>query len=190
VGATAFSGVHERGDGLEAIAIQWHAARSGSGRLVVIEGQPGIGKTGLLRTARARLGSEVARVLAACAGELEASTTRLRAATRRSSASARADDASLVFSTFLARWIEDAPGLPVVATRPAGPKGRALLVQLVADPAARVLRPASLSRAPSRSGAGRRWRPMSIIDASSPTATRSIRRSPTRSRASSSRSRS
>ncbi|HKA95890.1 MAG TPA: AAA family ATPase, partial [Streptosporangiaceae bacterium] len=47
------------------------AARSGSGRFVVIEGSAGIGKTRLLAEARAIAGSAGMRVLAARGGELE-----------------------------------------------------------------------------------------------------------------------
>src|SRR5215468_8373277 len=48
-----------------------HAARSGGGRFVVIEGTAGIGKTRLLAEARAIAGSAELRVLAARGGELE-----------------------------------------------------------------------------------------------------------------------
>ena len=67
----ASQGLHERDDELSAIEAEWHAARAGSGRLVVIEGPAGIGKTGLLRAARAAVVADDARVLAARAGELE-----------------------------------------------------------------------------------------------------------------------
>ena len=58
-----------------------------------------------------------------------------------------ADDASLAFLAFLMRRLEDVPALLVVATRPAHAEGRMALVELVADPAARLLRPRSLSQA-------------------------------------------
>jgi DNA-binding NarL/FixJ family response regulator len=54
--------------GLQALA---DAARSGGGRLVVIEGTAGIGKTRLLAETRAMAGSAGMRVLAARGGELE-----------------------------------------------------------------------------------------------------------------------
>jgi hypothetical protein len=47
------------------------AARSGGGRLVVIEGSAGIGKTRLLAEARAIAGSAGMRVVAAPGGALE-----------------------------------------------------------------------------------------------------------------------
>ena len=53
---------------LEALA---EAARSGGGRLVVIEGSAGIGKTRLLAEARAIAGGAGMRVLAARGGEFE-----------------------------------------------------------------------------------------------------------------------
>ena len=54
--------------GLHALA---NAARQGGGRLVVIEGSVGIGKTRLLAEARAIAGSSGMRVLAARGGEFE-----------------------------------------------------------------------------------------------------------------------
>jgi predicted ATPase len=71
VGANAPLGLHERDRELAAIEAEWQLARTGSGRLVVIEGPAGIGKTGLLRAARAAIISDEVRVLAARAGELE-----------------------------------------------------------------------------------------------------------------------
>ena len=55
MGGDASPQLHERDAELAAIAAEWQAARTGSGRLVVVEGPAGIGKTGLLRAARAEV---------------------------------------------------------------------------------------------------------------------------------------
>ena len=71
MGGDASPQLHERDAELAAIAAEWQAARTGSGRLVVVEGPAGIGKTGLLRAARAAVVSDGVQVLTARAGELE-----------------------------------------------------------------------------------------------------------------------
>ena len=71
MGGDASPELHERDAELAAIAAEWQAARTGSGRLVVVEGPAGIGKTGLLRAARAEVVSDEVQVLTARAGELE-----------------------------------------------------------------------------------------------------------------------
>ena len=192
--------IYERDTELAAIGEDWRSARTGAGRLVIVEGPPGIGKTGLLRAARAIVARDDAQVLTARAGELErhfpfglvhqlldavvyAATADERerlfggAAELAAGLFAReqaagdqdaevfprlhglfwlmanvagrrpllvmvddaqwADDASLAFLAFLARRLEDAPILLVIATRPARAEGRDLLTQLVGDPSAR-----------------------------------------------------
>ena len=52
------------------------------------------------------------------------------------------DEPSLQFLGFLARRVEATPMLLLVATRPINEAARPALTQLVADPAAEVLRPA------------------------------------------------
>jgi DNA-binding CsgD family transcriptional regulator len=64
-------GLHERDAELAAVEAEWQAARAGSGRLVIVEGPAGIGKTEVLRAVRAVIVSEEVRVLTARAGELE-----------------------------------------------------------------------------------------------------------------------
>src|SRR5215218_7912589 len=49
------------------------AIDAGTGRLVIVHGAPGIGKTELLRTARRRAAARGVRVLSAQGSELEAS---------------------------------------------------------------------------------------------------------------------
>ena len=71
MGVNAPPGLHERELELAAFEAEWQVARAGSGRLVVIEGPAGIGKTRLLRAARDAIMSDGVRVLAARAGELE-----------------------------------------------------------------------------------------------------------------------
>ena len=68
---TTSARLHERDGELAAINAEWRATSAGSGRLVIIEGPPGIGKTGLLRAVRAEIAAEEVRVLAGRAGELE-----------------------------------------------------------------------------------------------------------------------
>ncbi len=68
---TASPALHERDAELAVIEAEWQASRAGSGRLVVIEGPAGIGKTGLLRAVRAAIACEAVPVLTARAGELE-----------------------------------------------------------------------------------------------------------------------
>jgi class 3 adenylate cyclase/DNA-binding CsgD family transcriptional regulator len=62
----------ERGEELAAVDAAIAAAQGGAGRLVVIEGPPGIGKTSLLAEARARAADSGLTVLYARASELEA----------------------------------------------------------------------------------------------------------------------
>src|SRR4051794_18765950 len=61
----------ERGAGLAGVEALLGAARSGDGRLVVVEGSAGIGKTRLLAEARALAAAAEFEVLAARGGELE-----------------------------------------------------------------------------------------------------------------------
>jgi DNA-binding CsgD family transcriptional regulator len=203
-------GLHERDAELAAVEAEWQAARVGSGRLVIVEGPAGIGKTGVLRAARAVIVSEEVRVLTARAGELERHFPfgvvhqLLDAVVYGAAPDERdglfcgaahlatglfehgqapgigdtevfprlhglfwllanvavrqpllaivddaqwADDASLAFLAFLIRRLDDVPILLLVATRPAHGEGRPPLTRLVADPAARVVRPQALSHA-------------------------------------------
>jgi DNA-binding CsgD family transcriptional regulator len=61
----------ERDDELGALQAALRETQAGRGRLVVVEGAPGIGKTRLLREARERAERAGLRVLSARAGELE-----------------------------------------------------------------------------------------------------------------------
>src|SRR3954468_15760494 len=61
----------ERDDELTALAAALAAARAGAGRLVLVEGPAGIGKTQLLRAGRAVADRDGVRVLGARASELE-----------------------------------------------------------------------------------------------------------------------
>ncbi len=61
----------ERGGELEEIELVLNAARDGDGRVLLIEGQPGIGKTALLESARRRAAETGLTVLHARGGELE-----------------------------------------------------------------------------------------------------------------------
>jgi DNA-binding CsgD family transcriptional regulator/tetratricopeptide (TPR) repeat protein len=61
----------ERGRELDVIHAGLAAARNGEGRLVLVEGPAGIGKSALVVAARAQAGAEGYRVLSAAGGELE-----------------------------------------------------------------------------------------------------------------------
>ena len=70
-GATATSGLLERDDELEGIEAALAEARSGRGRLLFLEGEPGIGKTALLAELEKGARAGGFTVLAAGGGELE-----------------------------------------------------------------------------------------------------------------------
>ena len=63
--------MREREAELAALQAMLHAAHGGDGRLVVVEGSAGIGKTRLLAEARVRAGAAGFVTLAARGGELE-----------------------------------------------------------------------------------------------------------------------
>src|SRR3954452_4872843 len=65
--------LRERETELDALAADVHEVGAGRGRVVVVQGPGGIGKSRLLGAARERAGREGLRVLAALGAELEAS---------------------------------------------------------------------------------------------------------------------
>jgi len=69
--ASVQSGLLERDDELEHVEAALAQARAGRGRIVVVEGPAGIGKTALLAAARTAAADEGMRVLRARANELE-----------------------------------------------------------------------------------------------------------------------